>query len=315
MDKKQLDKNNTNINKNNSMVWKKILLFFVICPPYSLYLFLFKTKSSKIIKGIIVIIALLISLLVVDTIIHPNRVYDEIALEQINKLKLNKTISVGEVYNINKKNQFIYKDVEYISYYMYDEAEMYYVLFEVVEYNKEYKLVNLSTLSDTYHTLYENKFKEYNNIHPIILEHLLSENNNLLNNIIEVGDIEIKDIFYNNKTQVLTYDKYDITFEFNDFGIVQYKSNTEDIEYIAKDNPLYNTNFKTVYKILSKNFNNKYDIVGFFYFDRTPIFHVVVGDNKYMVQYYYGEGASLKSIDDEKLYYNSLEKKYNLDVK
>lgn len=316
--KNRINKNNEKVkNENNESedVWKKIIFFSIIFFPYSLYLFLFKTKVSKYIKAVVIVFVSLLLFIVFDTVRYPNRVHDEIVFSYMQEIKSNENISIGTIYNVEKRNNFEYKDSEYITYHLYDEFDMYYGIFEVKEYNKDYDLVYLYSLSNKLEVIHkDNRFVEFDKIHPVIFVHLLtSENFPVFKKINYVSDIEVKDIFENNKFQTIIIDDKEISFEFNDFGVVEYMSTSGDIEYCAKENPLMNTEFKSVNKVLSKNFQDNYKIVGFSYFDITPVFNVVVGNNKYIVQYYYGEGASLQSVDDEDKYIQYLKERYEIN--
>ena len=284
--------------------------------PYSLYLFLFKTDVPKYIKAFVIVITIGLVFMVVDVVCYPNRVHDEVILDNINSKKFNKEIDVGTVYNLDKKDLFEYKSEEYISYIIYDEYNMYYGIFEIIDYNKKYELVYLYQLSNEYKEVYNIKFDEFKGIHPIIFVHVLKDDNFAdlnLGNKLQFEDITIKDIFENIKSQIVILNKEKFEFEFNDFGVLSYMSNSLDIEYKCDENPLLYTNFKSVYKVLYRNFNDKFDIVGFRYIDKTPTFNIMVGDTKYIVEYYYKEGSSLKSIEDEEKYYEFIKEREKIN--
>ena len=118
------------------------------------------------------------------------------------------------IYNIEKRDRFEYKDVEYMSYNLYDEYDMYYGIFEIKEYNKEYELVYLYRLSNESEIVYDsNAFVEFDKIHPIVFVHILTDENfPMFKNIDAVGNIEIKDIFKNNKYQTITIENENISF-------------------------------------------------------------------------------------------------------
>ena len=143
-----------------------------------------------------------------------------------------------------------------------------------------------------------------NNLKALILQFL---------QIQKVEDIKCHDYFENNKYQTIVIDNKEITFEFNLYGVNSFKSKDNSIDYVNTENPLMLSEFESVYKVLFRNFKDKYKIVGFDYFNLTPVFNVLVGDTKYAVKYYYGEGASLQSIDDENIYSASLKEVYKIN--
>lgn len=314
--KTAINKKNDSIeNNSNKEVWKKIALFMIVFFPYAFYLFLFKTKVSKYIKAIVVVMVSIFLFIVFDTVMYPDRVHDEIVFNHMEEMKSNEKIDIGAIYNIEKNTVFKYKNSEYMTYNLYDEYDMYYGIFKIEEYNKDYNLVYLYRLSNKFEVIYsDDTFAEFDKIHPIVFVHMLTDKSFLLSeDINNVGDIEIKGIFENNKSQVVMIGNEYVSFEFNDFGVVEYESKSGNMEYYSEINPLMNTKFKSVYKVLSKNFQDDYKIVGFSYFDITPVFNILVGDTKYIVQYYYGEGASLQSVEDEDKYFEFLKERYKVN--
>lgn len=303
-------------NDNEKDVWKKILLFMIILFPYALYLFLFKTKVSKYIKAFVILLVSILLIIVADTIRYPDRVHDEIIFSNIKEFKLeNKIDDIGTVYDVEKRTVFKYEDNEYMVYNLYDEYSMYYGIFKVEEYNKKYTLVYLYRLNNESNLVYSNDtFSRFDKIHPIIFVHILTDTNFSTFKIIDnVSDINKKDIFENDKYQTIKIDDNKINFKFNDYGVIEYTSKSNALEYSAEVNPLMNTKFKSVYKVLRRNFQDDYKIVGFTYYDIMPVFNILVGDSKYIVQYYYKEGASLRSIDNEEEYFEHLEERYEIN--
>lgn len=302
-------------NNEDKEIWKKIFLFMIILFPYALYLFLFKTKVSKYIKAFVVLLISILLIVVFDTVRYPDRIHDEIVFSHIQKVKSESVVDVGTVYNVEKKVIFEYKGNEYIAYNLYDESDMYYGIFKIKDYSKDYDLVYLYRLSNEFELVYsDNTFLEFNKIHPIVFVHMLTDTNlYTFKKISDASEISINDIFENDKYQTISIDNNEINFRFNDYGVIEYASKSKDVEYNAQTNPLMNTEFKTVYKVLRRNFQDEYKIVGFSYYDIMPVFNIMVGDSKYIVQYYYGEGASLKSIDSEKEYFEFLKEKYNVN--
>lgn len=314
---KNIYKNDNEVkNDNEKDVWKKILLFMVILFPYALYLFIFKTKAPKYIKSFVILIVLILLIIVADTIRYPDRVHDEIIYSYIKEFKVeNKIDDIKTIYDVEKRTIFKYKDNEYMAYNVYDEYNMYYGIFKVEEYSKKYKLSYLYQLNNESNLVYsDNTFSQFDKIHPIIFVQLLTDVNlSTFKTINNISDITKKDIFENNKYQTIKVDDNEITFKFNDYGVIEYKSQSNTLEYSAEINPLMTTKFKSVYKVLRRNFEDNYEIIGFTYYDIMPVFNILVGDSKYIVQYYHKEGASLRSIDDEDDYFEYLEERYQIN--
>ena len=310
-----MNKNKKEIyNKEEKDVWKKIALFLIIFFPYALYLFLFKTKVANWIKAFIVAIFIILSFFVLDTVIYPDRVHNEVVFNNINELKSKGELLINEVYHIDKNREFKYKDNEYMSFNIYDISNMYYGIFEISEYNKDYDLVYLYRMDIKEKIVYDkNHFDEFDKIHPIIMVEILS-NNQFYNfkKIKVLTDIEENDLFFNSKFQTINILDEEVRFEFNEFGVVEYKSKSGNIDSIEIQNPLLNTNFKSVYKVISRNFQDNFDIVGYNYYNGVHAFNLEVGKNKYVVEYYFGKGASLQSIDEENVYMKFLSDYYNL---
>ena len=64
----KLSKTNSSLKNEERIIWNKIMLFSIIFLPYALYLFLFKTKVSKYIKAIVVIILSIALFFIYDTV-------------------------------------------------------------------------------------------------------------------------------------------------------------------------------------------------------------------------------------------------------
>lgn len=311
----KLEKTSNSLENEGHLVWKKIMIFSIIFLPYAIYLFLFKTKTSKYIKAIVVIFLSIALFFIYDTVKYPNRVHNELAYKNIQEISISKDIELNNVFHIEKKKNFNYKQREYITYHIYDEDSVYYGIFEIEEYNKKYELKYLyDFMRNKEINLHTNEFKEFKNINPVVFVEIIT--NNMLSgfkNIQKVEDIKCNDFFENNKYQNIVIDNKEITFEFNLYGVNSFKSKDSSVEYINEENPLTLSEFESVYKVLFRNFKDKYKIVGFDYFNLSPIFNVLVGDTKYAVKYYYGKGASLQSIDDEEIYLNSLKEIYKIN--
>lgn len=302
------NKNNTSGDKSDILIWRKIAIFSIIFLPYAIYLFLFKTKVKSYLKAIVVVVLSILLLFIYDTVKYPNRVHNEVAFKNIQELSVARETNLQNVFHIEKKDNFKYRNNEYITYHIYDDISLYYGIFKVEEYNKNYNLVYLyDMINNSIVEVNNNDFNDFIDVHPIVFVEIIK--NNILYNykkITSVSDITEKDSFNNNKYQTLNIDDKEITFEFNQYGIISFKSKDSSVEYYNEIEPLKTSEFSSVYKVLSKNFGNNYNIVGYTYYNLTPVFNVLVGDEKYIVRYYYGKGASLQSIDDEDVYFESL---------
>lgn len=302
------------LNQSEKDVWRKIAIFLIIFFPYSLYLFLFKTKVPKWIKGFTIAIFIGLSFFAFDTVAYPDRVHNEVVFNNIRELKSKEDLPIGEVYHVDKNREFKYEDNEYMSFNIYDVKNMYYGIFEISEYNKDYNLVYLYRMDIEEKIIYnKNHFDEFAKIHPIIMEEILS-NSQFYNfkNIKALTEVEEKDLFFNSKLQTIDILDEEVRFEFNEFGVIEYKSKSGNIDSIENHNPLLDTNFKSVYTVISRNFQDDFDIVGYNYYNGVHAFNLEVGNSKYVVEYYYGEGASLQSIDEEDVYMKFLKDYYGL---
>lgn len=316
-------KKRINVNKNMKSadiskedklkVWKKILLFSVIFPPYAIYLFLFKTNVVLWVKVLAVVIISMILMLILDVGLNPNRVHNEVMYQEILEEKSIGNIDIGDVYLIEKRNDFKYKEKEYLSSVMYDENNMYFAVFESLEYNKKYSLSYLYKLDSYEDVLYGGElFKEFGNVHPFVIEEILSNEDFKFLALEKVKGSEISEpnLFYNNKSQFVSFSNVEIKFVFNDYGVIKYSSKDGLIESEDIPDRLYNTQFSSVYDVLYRNFGDDYNIVGYNYYKGIHSFNIEVGDTKYIVEYIYGKGASLQSIDDESIYMSYLKTFY-----
>lgn len=302
------NKNNFSDDKTDVLIWRKIAIFSIIFLPYAIYLFLFKTKVQSYIKALVVVVLSILLFLIFDTVKYPNRVHNEIAFKNIQELSVSHETNLQNVFHIEKKDNFKYRNNEYITYHIYDDISLYYGIFKVEEYNKNYNLVYLYDMIDnSIVDVNNNDFNDFIDIHPVVFVEIIK--NSILYNykkITSISNITEKDSFNNNKYQTLNIDDKEITFEFNQYGVISFKSKDDSVEYYNEIEPLKTSEFSSVYKVLSKNFGNNYNIVGYTYYNLTPVFNVLVGDEKYIVRYYYGKGASLQNIDNEDVYFESL---------
>ena len=309
-------KNVNNLKKEgrgDTGVWRKILLFSVLFPPYALYLFLLKTKVKLWIKTVIVVLVSVVVFLILDIGINPNRVHNEVMYNEIIEEKSKGNINIGDVYFLNKRKDVLYEDKKYLTSYMYDENDMYFGIFEIIDYNKNYDLKYLYKLDSHEKLVYGGDFlKEFSGVHPFVIEEILTNEafDSIKKEIRGVNKVVEKNLFYNDKTQVVEFSNSRVVFKFNDFGVFEYSSSDKSI--LSEDivNGLYYSEFGSVYDVLYRNFKDKYEIVGYNYYRGIHSFNIIVGDTKYVVEYIYGKGASLQSIDDEKIYMSYLKAFY-----
>ena len=113
-----------------------ILFFF----PYGIYLLLFKTKVNKLIKVLVTIAIAFFSIIGLDIALYPNRVYDNTCKESYNKFVLeHEDLKLREPLYASKTSDFKLGDKVYFAFNIYDSLDMYYGIFEINNYHKDYK--------------------------------------------------------------------------------------------------------------------------------------------------------------------------------
>lgn len=303
----------TYFSKEDLAIWRKILLFLVLFFPYSLYLFIFKTKVNKVIKGIIIGFFIVILILCVDVALYPNRVYNEVAVKTFNEVIVDKNIDVEEAILSDKRSSFFIGENHYFGFNIYSRYSMYYTIFKANNLNKDYELAYISRLDMTDELIYiEEEFKKFKDVDPVIFTHMLSSYDyNYGNEIKKVENEEYKEYFYDIKTQKIITDNGTYIFKYNDLNVINCtnvdKNNNEHLIFEVSDNLNFYTPFNIVYNLLRDNFGDNFEIVGYNYLPITHCFNVVVGNVYYVVEYEYGVGASLErlgNIDAYKEYLN-----------
>lgn len=291
---------------------QRSLFWILLFPPYGIYILLFKTKISKVKKIIVGIITVLMLVLVIDISLYPNRVYDSVALKSYNKFAVeHDELNISEAREVYKKNHFKINDTMYFSFLVYDQKYMYYSIFEVEDYNKDYNIEYLYKVDFSEKPIYcSQDFKKYEDINPIVLDFLLS-NSNMDFSFKPIKSIE-DDLFFNFQNQDIIINGKMYTFEFTDMEVISIIEDKDEI-YRIDEKLRYKLPYKPIYDILFKNFEDKYQIVGYNYIYGSHNLNIKFIDKEYVVEYIPGYGATLKSIDDKSLYINDLKRIYDLE--
>lgn len=291
-----------------------ILFFF----PYGIYLLLFKTKVNKLIKVLVTIAIAFFSIIGLDIALYPNRVYDNTCKESYNKFVLeHEDLKLREPLYASKTSDFKLGDKVYFAFNIYDSLDMYYGIFEINNYHKDYKLVSLYDVDYDFSNVYTSKeFERIKEIHPVVLSFILSGQKDFdLSVISKETDVKEDDVFCNTINQELKVKNKIYSFEFNDFTV------TKVVEK-ATGKVLFETSFEEsfnnympqiVRNMLEKDFNSSYKVVGYNYFNNGHYYHINVADKNYTVKYLPGVNAELllvEDLDEFKSYLDSMIDKY-----
>lgn len=291
-----------------------ILFFF----PYGIYLLLFKTKVNKLIKVLVTIAIAFFSIIGLDIALYPNRVYDNTCKESYNKFVLeHEDLKLREPLYASKTSDFKLGDKVYFAFNIYDSLDMYYGIFEINNYHKDYKLVSLYDVDYDFSNVYTSKeFERVKEIHPVVLSFILSTQKDFnLNDISKETEVKEDDAFYNVINQELKIKNKVYSFEFNDFAVVK-------VTEKATNKVLFETVFEKSFDnyipqivrgLLEKNFNSNYKVTGYNYLNNTHYFHINVADKNYTVKYLPGVNAELllvEDLDEFKSYLDSMINKY-----
>lgn len=291
-----------------------ILFFF----PYGIYLLLFKTKVNKLIKVLVTIAIAFFSIIGLDIALYPNRVYDNTCKESYNKFVLeHEDLKLREPLYASKTSDFKLGDKVYFAFNIYDSLDMYYGIFEINNYHKDYKLVSLYDVDYDFSNVYTSKeFEGVKEIHPVVLSFILSSQKDFdLSAMSKETDVKEDDVFCNTINQELKVKDKVYSFEFNDFTV------TKVVEK-ATDKVLFETSFEEsfnnympqiVRNMLEKDFNSSYKVVGYNYFNNGHYYHINVADKNYTVKYLPGVNAELllvEDLDEFKSYLDSMIDKY-----
>lgn len=289
---------------------KKIPFWLIVFFPYALYLILFKTKINKFVKFIVLSIFIFISILFADISLNPNRVYNDVGLTSYNLfVEENKDLKLDKAKYVNKNNHFKIDDQMYFSFSIYDSLNMYYGLFEINDYNKDYRLVSLYDTDYNFSNIYAtDDFKNVKEIHPIVLNFILSNNvsNIRLENISKLSDVEEIDLFENITRQEVKINNKTYDFEFNDFNVTSIKYEGELIYESSNHNILKSNTSSSVLELLNKNFDSNYELVGYNYINSEHYYNLTVGSSMYCIRHYPGKDIELLSILDKDTFLESI---------
>lgn len=282
---------------------KKVPFWLIFFFPYGIYLLLFKSKIKKLSKVLITLFMCFAIFISVDIALYPNRVYDNTCKESYSKFVLeHKELDLREPLYVSKTSDFKIGDDVYFGFNIYDNFDMYYGIFKITNYHKDYELVSLYEVDCEFVNIYASeKLKVVKDIHPVILTFIASTQSNFdLNKLVKETDVNDGDIFNNTINQELKIDNKIYSFELNDFIVtkVTEKSTNEVLfENISKNQFEYHTP-QIVTNILQKNFNNTYKIIGYNYVDNAHYYNVDVAGNYYVAKYIPGVNVNLLLIDD-----------------
>lgn len=288
-------------NREDKNVFKKILFWMILFFPYALYLLIFKTKIKKIYKIVITILFIVLTILFIDVSLYPNRVYDKVAKETyIEFINKNTDLELEEPLYASKSSHFQIGNQMYFTFNIYDKLNMYNGIFEVKDFNKNYKLVSLYDIDYNFSNIYsQGIFKDLTEIHPAIISFLFGNNNNLkIKDITNFSKIYEEDLFENVLYQDIMIKEELYSFELNDFTVFKVKNKDKEIYSLDLSNSFRLYSPQSVRKILNKNFKSNYSFVGYNYFNSKHMFNVKVGDKNYTVEYLPGVESRLLSITD-----------------
>lgn len=289
--------------REDANVLKKVPFWMIFFFPYAIYLLLFKTKIKKIKKIFIGIFFTFLLIISFDIVKNPNRVYNNVAKQSYDEFVLNnKDLKLSESLYVNKYNHFEFNNKIYFSFVIYDKLNMYYGIFQIDNYNKDYKLVSLYDVDCNFSNVYTTKdFEKVKDVHPVILNFIMSNNTDInFDNISNIKDVKEIEFFKNIINQEITINNKAYLFEFNDFEVLNVKD-------IKSDENLYSLNLHnsleahlspSSHKLLIKNFDKNYELVGYNYFNSEHYYNLLVADEPYCIKYNPGQSVDLLQISD-----------------
>lgn len=289
--------------REDKKVLKKIPFWLAFFFPYGIYLLLFKTKINKLIKTMFVAITILLTIIGFDVVVNPNRVYNETCKKYYSQfVSEHKELNLKEPLYTSKASNFKVDDELYFGFNIYDNTDMYYGIFKIIDFHKDYELVSLYDVDYQFKNIYcSDKFKCVKDVHPVILSFILSTQDNFdLSSILKDTDVNDGDIFNNLITQDIKIKNKSYSFEFNDFSvinIVDKDTNKKLFEDNTHESFVYYSP-QIVKNILQKNFGSTYKIVGYNYSNNAHYYNVEVAGEVYSVKYLPGVNANLLFIDD-----------------
>lgn len=284
-------------------VLKKLLFWMVFFFPYGIYLLLFKTKINKFFKVLITITMLFAVIIGLDVALYPNRVYNSASKEAYTQFVLeNKDLKLREPLYASKTADFQMNGELYFAFNIYDSLDMYYGIFKIKNYHKNYELVSLYTIDYDFANIYAiEEFKKIKDIHPVVLSFILSAKKDFnINNISTATDVKEDDVFHNIINQELTIEDKIYSFEFNDFTVTKIieKSENKIVFEDASQNIFDTFTPQIVRGILEKNFRTNYKVLGYNYYNNAHYYNIEVADAYYTVKYLPGKNADLLLIDN-----------------
>ena len=292
-------------------ILKKIPFWMLLFFPYGLYLFFFKTKVRKRFKALVAVFFAFIFIISADIVKNPNRVYNQVGKESYNEFVLNnENLKLEECLYVNKNSHFTINNDMYFSFTIYDALNMYYGIFKIDNYNKDYKIMSLYDVDYNFSNIYAvGDFKKVKDIHPVILNFVMTSSTDIsLDKISKVTDVKEIESFNNIINQDIVIDNKPYHFEFNDFEVLAIKE-------VGKDNNLYSLdlhNSLSIHlpdggrKLLKKNFELNYKLVGYNYFNNEHYYNLLVGDESYCIIYYPGYNIDLMRVPDIKEFSSNL---------
>lgn len=288
-------------------VLKKIPFWLIFFFPYAIYLLLFKTKIKKWIKVAITTLIILISLISLDVTLRPNSVYNSVSKEAYTSfVSENPNLKLREPLYSIKTSHFKIDDELYFGFNVYDSLDMYYAIFKVKDYTKNYELVSLYSIDYDFSNVYSSKeFEKFKEIHPVILSFLCYCEKDLdVQSISKETDVKEEDIFYNRVTQDLKIKDTVYSFELNDFLVTKViDKNSKEVLFDNTSKSAYDLYLPQILKnALKKNFGNSYEIVGYNYWNNAHYYNLDVADKNYTLKYLPGQNWDLLLIDDLELF-------------
>lgn len=283
-------------------ILKKVPFWLIIFFPYALYLILFKSNVNKFIKLIIISFFIFICMVFADISINPNRVYNDVGLKSYNEfVNKNDKLNLEEASYVYKTSHFELNNNMYFSFAIYDKLNMYYGIFKINDYNKNYELVSLYNVDYNFENLYSiNEFKVVKDIHPVVLSFLLSKCGEEvdINDIKAKGDLIDDNVFENIISQDIEINNKVYNFKLSDFDVLEIKNDNKLLyEYDLNDSISSHISSSSV-SLLNKNFGSNYNLVGYNYINNEHYYNVTVGDNYYCIKYEPGKNIDLLHISN-----------------
>lgn len=284
-------------------VLRKIPFWIVFFFPYGIYLLLFKTKINKFIKIMFVVITILLTIVGFDVAMYPNRVYNNTCKDYYSKfVSEHKELNLKEPLYASKVSNFKVDNQLYFGFDIYDSTDMYYGIFKINDFHKDYELISLYDIDYEFKNIYcSEDFSLVKDVHPVILSFILSAQDNFdLSSILKETDVNDGDVFNNLITQDIKIKNKSYSFDFNDFDVIKIiEKDTNKI--LFEDSTHESLSYyspQIVKNILQKNFGSTYEILGYNYYNNAHYYNVEVAGEFYTAKYLPGVNVDLLLIDD-----------------